>query len=348
MSRFAERVVAWQRRDGRHDLPWQGTRDAYRLWLSEVMLQQTQVATVIPYYERFLARFPSVAALAAAPVEEVMALWAGLGYYSRARNLHACAQVVVSEHGGRFPESAEALARLPGIGASTAAAIAVFAFGERAAILDGNVKRVFARHFGVAGWPGEAAVARELWRLAREALPERDLEAYTQGLMDLGATVCTRSRPVCAACPVAGSCVARSQGRQAELPGVRPRRQRPVRAASFVLLRSGTQVLLERRPPAGIWGGLLALPQFEPDLDEPALQAALRARFGLRAADLQRLPERRHDFTHYRLVLQTWTGRAAAGELAEPGTAEWWEDARLDQAAVPAAHRRLLAEAATD
>ena len=346
MSEFAERVVAWQRRHGRHDLPWQGTRDAYRLWLSEVMLQQTQVATVIPYYERFLARFPSVAALAAAPVEDVMALWAGLGYYSRARNLHACARAVVSEHGGRFPESAEALARLPGIGASTAAAIAVFAFGERATILDGNVKRVFARHFGVAGWPGEAAVVRELWRLAREALPERDVEAYTQGLMDLGATVCTRSRPACSACPVAASCVARSQGRQAELPGARPRRERPSRAASFVLLTRGSQVLLERRPPAGIWGGLLALPQFEPDLGEAALSAAVQARFGLSVRGLERLPARHHDFTHYRLELQTWRGRASAARMAEPGNAEWWERGALDQAALPAPHRTLLREAA--
>ena len=345
MSEFAERVVAWQRRHGRHDLPWQGTRDAYRLWLSEVMLQQTQVATVIPYYERFLARFPSVAALAAAPVEDVMALWAGLGYYSRARNLHACAQAVESEHGGRFPESAEALARLPGIGASTAAAIAVFAFGERAAILDGNVKRVFARHFGVAGWPGEAAVARELWRLAHEAVPERDVEAYTQGLMDLGATVCTRSRPACAVCPVAGTCVARSQGRQAEMPGARPRRERPLRAASFVLLTQGSQVLLERRPPAGIWGSLLALPQFEPDLGEAALSAAVQARFGLSVDSLERLPERHHDFTHYRLELQTWRGRASAGRMADPGNVEWWERGALDQAALPAPHRSLLREA---
>lgn len=342
MTGFAERVVAWQRRHGRHGLPWQGTRDAYRLWLSEVMLQQTQVATVIPYYERFLARFPSVTALAAAPVEEVMALWAGLGYYSRARNLHACARVVVTQYGGRFPESAAALAQLPGIGASTAAAIAVFAAGERAAILDGNVKRVFARHFGVAGWPGEAVVERELWRLAREALPERDVEVYTQGLMDLGATVCTRSRAACAACPVAASCVARAEGRQAAFPGARPRRERPVRAASFVLLTCGSQVLLERRPPSGIWGGLLALPQFEADLDEVALSAAAQARFGLSVSNLQRLPERHHDFTHYRLELQTWRGCAALGRLAEPAGAEWWELGALAQAALPAPHRTLL------
>jgi A/G-specific adenine glycosylase len=345
VSGFAERVVAWQRRHGRHDLPWQGTRDAYRLWLSEVMLQQTQVATVIPYYERFLARFPTVAALAAAPVEEVMALWSGLGYYSRARNLHACARAVVTQHGGRFPESAEALAHLPGIGASTAAAIAVFAFGKRAAILDGNVKRVFARHFGVAGWPGAGVVERELWRLAREALPDRHVEAYTQGLMDLGATVCSRSRPACGDCPVASSCVARAEGRQASLPGARPRRERPVRAANFVLLTRGTQVLLERRPPAGIWGGLLALPQFDPDLDAAALGAAVQARFGLGVIGLERLPRRHHDFTHYRLELQTWRGRAAAARLAEPAGAEWWELGALVDAALPAPHRLLLSEA---
>jgi A/G-specific adenine glycosylase len=341
---FAERVVAWQRQHGRHGLPWQGTRDPYRVWLSEVMLQQTQVATVVPYYERFLARYPRVEALADAPVEEVMASWAGLGYYSRARHLHACARAVVTLHGGRFPDSAEALARLPGIGPSTAAAIAAFAYGERAAILDGNVKRVFARHFGVAGWPGQPAVERELWQQARAALPERDVEVYTQGLMDLGATLCTRSRPACVACPVATTCVARAEGRQTELPGARPRRDRPVRAASFVVLVHRGQVLLERRPPAGIWGGLLALPQFDPDLDAAAVATALQARCGLRAVGLQRLAERQHDFTHYRLVLQLWRGRAVAGGLAESSSVQWWPFSTLQEAALPAPHRKLLSD----
>ena len=189
---FADRLVRWQVRHGRHDLPWQGTHDAYRIWLSEIMLQQTQVATVIPYYRRFLERFPNVAALAAAPIEAVLEAWAGLGYYARARNLHRCAQAVVDDYAGRFPDEPSRLAELPGIGRSTAAAICVFAFGVRAAILDGNVKRVLTRHFGVEGFPAQAAVDKQLWQLADSLLPPTRVEAYTQGLMDLGATVCTR------------------------------------------------------------------------------------------------------------------------------------------------------------
>ena len=218
---FSPRIVAWQRLRGRHDLPWQNTRDPYRIWLSEIMLQQTQVATVIPYYERFLARFPDVAALAAAAQEDVMPYWAGLGYYARARNLHRCAQEIARDWQGRFPPTAEAIATLPGIGRSTAAAIAAFAYGERSPILDGNVKRVFTRHFGIAGDPSKREVEQRLWALADtqvEVAPDLDMAAYTQGLMDLGATLCTRGKPACDKCPVADTCVARREGRQAELP----------------------------------------------------------------------------------------------------------------------------------
>ena len=218
---FSPRIVAWQRLHGRHDLPWQNTRDPYRIWLSEIMLQQTQVATVIPYYERFLARFPDVAALAAAAQEDVMPYWAGLGYYARARNLHRCAQEIARDWQGRFPPTAEAIATLPGIGCSTAAAIAAFAYGERSPILDGNVKRVFTRHFGIAGDPSKREVEQRLWALADtqvEVAPDLDMAAYTQGLMDLGATLCTRGKPACDKCPVADTCVARREGRQAELP----------------------------------------------------------------------------------------------------------------------------------
>ncbi|MGE5622963.1 MAG: A/G-specific adenine glycosylase, partial [Bacillota bacterium] len=207
---FSAQVIRWQKQHGRHALPWQNTRDAYRIWLSEIMLQQTQVAAVIPYYQRFLERFPDVFVLAAAPAEEVMAYWSGLGYYSRARNLHRCAQRVVSEYGGVFPSDPVLLADLPGIGRSTAAAIAAFAYGARAAILDGNVKRVFCRVFGVDGFPGTKPVEDKLWRRAIALLPQDDIEAYTQGLMDLGATVCTRSSPSCEACPLAQRCVARA------------------------------------------------------------------------------------------------------------------------------------------
>ncbi len=219
---FAARVVAWQRAHGRHDLPWQRTRDPYRIWLSEIMLQQTQVATVVPYYDRFLAAFPDVAALAAAPEDRVLERWSGLGYYRRAHHLHAAAKMVVARHGGAFPRDPSAIAALPGIGRSTAAAIAAFAFGARAAILDGNVKRVLARHRGIGGYPGAPRVERTLWALAESLLPARGIETYTQALMDLGATICTRAAPRCAACPVAAGCVARRSGRAAELPSPRP------------------------------------------------------------------------------------------------------------------------------
>ncbi|HEX5675504.1 MAG TPA: A/G-specific adenine glycosylase, partial [Azonexus sp.] len=215
---FAERLIAWQKIAGRHDLPWQQTRDPYRIWLSEIMLQQTQVGTVIPYFQRFLSRFPTVQALAEAPLESVIEHWAGLGYYARARNLHRCAREIVAVHAGKWPNSASQLSALPGIGRSTAAAIAAFAFGQRAAILDGNVKRVLCRQFAIEGFPGQSAVDRELWALAERLLPAADIESYTQGLMDLGATVCTRSRPRCEICPVSPDCQARLSGRQSALP----------------------------------------------------------------------------------------------------------------------------------
>lgn len=338
-SSFAELLIAWQKTAGRHDLPWQKTRDPYRIWLSEIMLQQTQVTTVIPYYQRFLASFPDVQALAAAPVEVVMEHWAGLGYYARARNLHRCAQQVMAEHGGAFPASAAQLETLPGIGRSTAAAIAAFAFGERAAILDGNVKRVLCRHFAVPGFPGAAKVHRQLWELAESLLPERDIEAYTQGLMDLGAGTCTRSRPTCARCPVAAGCLARQQGRQAALPEARPRAAVPERSATFVVIRNGERVLLERRPPSGLWGGLLVPPEGAAD--------AVLARLGLQAVSQRALPPLRHAFTHFRLTLQPVLCEVGpAPLLAEPGL-EWLDLAQAASAALPAPIGKLLRQVAS-
>lgn len=343
-TRFAERIVAWQARCGRHDLPWQGSRDPYRVWLAEIMLQQTQVATVVDYYARFLRRFPDVTRLAAAPLSEVMRLWAGLGYYSRARNLHACARRIVSEHAGRFPRDARALAQLPGIGRSTAAAIAAFCFGERAAILDGNVRRVLARHFGIEGSPGAAAVERRLWQLAETLLPQRrSMAAYTQGLMDLGATVCTRRRPDCPACPVASTCVALRTGRVAELPAPRPRKPVPIRHARMLVALHGDAVLVEQRPPAGLWGGLLALPQFD---SAAALRAALRTLDdGARA---RRLPARRHAFTHFtlRFVPYVVALPRIAARAAEPG-ALWLPLAQIETAALPTPIRALLRDVRT-
>jgi len=342
--KFSDRLVAWQRRHGRHGLPWQGTRDAYRIWLSEIMLQQTQVATVIPYYLRFLERFADVRALAAAPIDEVMAAWAGLGYYSRARNLHRCAQAIVAGHAGAFPSSAAKLEQLPGIGRSTAAAIAVFAFGERSAILDGNVKRVFARHFGVDGTPGAAATERILWDLATAQLPNDDIEPYTQGLMDLGATICLRVRPRCGACPVRSTCIALRDERIAELPTPRPLRTRPLRAATLALITdSAGAILLERRAPTGIWGGLLSAPEFDADLSDSALQAAIAKRYGLCGSVEQRLETVRHEFSHYSFLMHPRVVRATgATVMSEAAGLAWLDAGEVEHAALPAPLRRLL------
>ncbi|PMS21338.1 A/G-specific adenine glycosylase [Trinickia dabaoshanensis] len=344
---FATRLIAWQRRHGRHDLPWQNTRDPYRIWLSEIMLQQTQVSTVIPYYEKFLARFPDVASLAAAPLDEVMALWAGLGYYSRARNLHRCAQAVLERHGGAFPSIPEHLAELPGIGRSTAAAIASFAFGARATILDGNVKRVLARVFGVEGFPGEKRVENAMWSLAERLMPDSrasddELSAYTQGLMDLGATLCVRGKPDCARCPFADDCVARVSGRQRELPAARPKKTVPTRRTWMLVLRDGERVLLERRPPSGIWGGLWSLP-------EAAGEAALADRAQILGAgpDITRLAPIAHTFTHFKLDIEPRCAELSAVQRARRCDARddetaWVPLAQIDDYGVPAPVRKLL------
>jgi len=331
---FAQRLIAWQKTAGRHDLPWQGSRDPYRVWLSEIMLQQTQVATVIPYYQRFLASFPDVATLAAAPIESVIEHWAGLGYYARARNLHRCAQQIVSTHGGNFPGSAAELAELPGIGRSTAAAIAAFSFGERAAILDGNVKRVLCRVFGIGGFPGSTAVERKLWQLAETLLPEQDMEAYTQGLMDLGATLCTRGSPHCPACPFADTCVARREGRQKSLPEARPRPPVPERTSSFALITDGTRLLLERRPPSGLWGGLLVPPEGDP--------ADILAARCLQATELRELEELKHAFTHFRLTLRPVLCRVAAPPMLGESGREWVPLAQAATAGVPTPIAKLI------
>jgi A/G-specific adenine glycosylase len=346
MSEFAASVIAWQARSGRNDLPWQGTRDPYRIWLSEIMLQQTQVATVIPYYLRFLERFPDVRSLAEAAQDEVLALWSGLGYYSRGRNLHLAARKVMQAGLAAFPCDRAALESLPGVGRSTASAIAVFATGAREAILDGNVKRVLARHFGVEGDPADSRVSKRLWALAESLLPARNNERYTQGLMDLGATVCTRTKPLCGLCPLAAACVARREQRTHELPGRRPRKAVPHRNTVMLILRRGAQVLLEQRPPAGIWGGLWAMPQF--DTVDSALEAC-RARYGCEVAGHRELAALEHGFTHYSLTIRPLLCESPAGgaRAAEPG-ARWMERKHALESAIPAPVRTLLEAIAED
>jgi A/G-specific adenine glycosylase len=342
---FATRLIAWQKSSGRRDLPWQRTRDPYRIWLSEIMLQQTQVATVIPYYQRFLAEFPDVASLAAAPIERVLEHWSGLGYYRRAHLAHEAARKVVAEHGGRFPCDAVELASLPGIGRSTAAAIAAFSSGARAAILDGNVKRVLARHEGIGGFPGEPKVERRMWERAEALLPARDVATYTQALMDLGATVCLRVRPRCELCPVARDCVARRDRRTAELPAPRPKKKLPLRELTVLLIERKGEVLLERRPPTGIWSGLWSLPEVETGRD---VTAHCRSRFGLKVAPQPPLPTMEHGFTHFRLRLhpQPCIVRAGADRAEEPGLL-WLSLAEATGAALPAPIKSLLRERAS-
>ncbi|MEI2415274.1 A/G-specific adenine glycosylase [Orrella sp. JC864] len=339
---FAHRIIAWQAAHGRHGLPWQGTRDPYRIWLSEIMLQQTQVATVIPYYHRFLERFPDMAALAAASQEEVMPYWAGLGYYARARNLHRCAQAVMRHWQGSFPREPQDIASLPGIGRSTAAAISAFAHDTRAAILDGNVKRVLARHFGIEGDPMRRETERLLWTLAEDLLPgtgARDaaMPAYTQGMMDLGATVCTRGKPACQRCPLADGCLARRDGRQAELPTPKARKAVPERETQMLMLEHDGRLLMRRRPATGIWGGLWSLPEFAGDA-----QAAARE-LGADLVQAQALAPFAHVFTHFRLHIRPWHARAAHLALAEPSDEHAWvQIGQLKELALPAPVQKLL------
>jgi A/G-specific adenine glycosylase len=331
-ARFAPALLAWWERHGRHDLPWQRDRTPYRVWVSEIMLQQTQVATVIPYYERFMTSFPSVRALADAAADEVLHHWSGLGYYARARNLHRAAQVIRDEHGGEFPRELDAVVALPGIGRSTAGAILALSRDERHPILDGNVKRVLARWCGIEGWPGETRVEAAMWQRADALTPHARAADYTQAIMDLGATLCTRTKPACALCPVSEDCAARASGRQNELPTPRPAKARPRRGVVWLVVRNGDDVLLERRPPTGLWGGLWGFPEFVTRADAEAFAAAT---FGAdRFHDWAPLE---HAFSHFDLDIAPLVARAdAAQRVMEADRWAWYNTrapARLGLAA---------------
>jgi A/G-specific adenine glycosylase len=337
---FAGRVVRWQQTHGRNSLPWQNTRDPYRVWLSEIMLQQTQVVTVLDYYARFLARFPDVRALAAAELDDVLALWSGLGYYSRARNMHRCAQDVVQLHGGEFPASAQALQTLPGIGRSTAAAIASFCFGERVAILDGNVKRVLTRVLGFGADLASAANERELWEQAQELLPARavreSMPRYTQGLMDLGATVCLSRNPSCLLCPVREICAAHDEGAPEDYPVKTRKLKRSSQALWLLRARTGDgSVWLEKRPATGIWAGLYCLPVFE---SRDALQAALPAKAHTRLRDDEPFV---HVLTHKDLHLHPVAVELPASPVGT-GQGAWFAASELGRLGLPAPIRKLL------
>lgn len=321
---FATRLLQWFDRHGRKHLPWQRQRTPYRVWISEIMLQQTQVMTVIPYYERFMTRFPDVRALAAAPLDEVLHLWTGLGYYARARNLYRAAQTLVREHDGVFPFSIEAVQALPGIGRSTAGAILALSRNQRHPILDGNVKRVLARFFGIRGFPGEASIERDLWSKAEACTPQARVADYTQAIMDLGATVCVRTRPLCTACPQQAACTAQRLGLQAELPTPRPKKARPSRSAHALIVRNDQgELLLMQRAPSGLWGGLWTFPQF--DSQEDALAWGY-GRFAQAVQQPDALSAYRHAFTHFDLTLHPLLLHVRAQRVAESG--EVWYDVR--------------------
>jgi A/G-specific adenine glycosylase len=342
VSDFADDLIAWQKVHGRHDLPWQNTTEPYAIWVSEIMLQQTQVTAVIGYYSKFMQRFPSIASLAAATQEEVLQYWSGLGYYSRARNLHRAAISIIDDHDGAFPQDFVCMQALPGIGRSTAAAIASFAFNQIQTILDGNVKRVLARHFLISGWPGQPKVEKELWLLAEQLLPAAQMVAYTQGLMDLGATVCTRSKPKCTLCPLQHSCAAYQQQRVHTLPTPKPRKAIPEKNTSMLILQHGKKVMLEKRPSIGIWGGLWSFPEAEAG-EILTMETLVKQRFGISANSAHALPLLSHAFTHFKLHIQPHTLQVS--EL-DPRASEsgqiWLSIEEAINAAIPTPVRKIL------
>jgi len=341
-NEYAPRLLAWFDRHGRHDLPWQHPRTHYRVWLSEIMLQQTQVAVVMPYFERFIKALPELPALAAASPDEVMALWSGLGYYARARNLHLAASLCVERHGGDLPGDYAALIALPGIGRSTAGAILSQAWGGRAAILDGNVKRVLCRVHGIEGWPGLPAIEKQLWSIAEALLPDTRLADYTQAQMDFGATLCTRATPACAICPLQDLCIAWRDGRTAELPTPKPGKALPERSTHMLLLRDpDDRVLLMRRPPVGVWASLWSLPEHA-DVFEARrwFERNVQGEFDSAERDEPIV----HGFSHYRLRIHPLRvapalPRDAVGDNPD---LRWASRAELAAIGLPAPVRRLL------
>lgn len=336
---FAQRLLDWARRYGRHDLPWQQEITPYRVWISEIMLQQTQVATVIPYYQRFMARFPDLESLANAPLDEVLHHWSGLGYYARARNLQRAAQQIRDQHNGEFPNEFETVAALPGIGRSTAGAILALACNQRHAILDGNVRRVLARFHAVEGWPGDKSVERELWVLADAHTPTQNVASYTQAIMDMGATLCTRSKPACGQCPVAADCRAHDLGRETDFPAPRPRKALPVKRVRMLMLMDGKRLMLEQRPPAGIWGGLWSFPELAVDAD---IESWCRERFGVEPVSQHQMPPLRHTFSHFHLDIEPVLLTVEPVNVRDADTVIWFEPASPPQVGLAKPVSKLL------
>ena len=343
MSNFSAKLIHWQKHHGRHHLPWQGTRDPYAIWLSEIMLQQTQVTTVTPYYQRFMLRFPNINSLSQGPLDDILTLWSGLGYYARARYLHQTAQLIMKNYGGKFPRQLDLIQQFPGIGRSTAAAIAVFAFGERCAILDGNVKRVLTRYFGIEGYPGNQKIQNQLWEKASTLLPDKNakdnIETYTQALMDLGALVCTRSKPNCTICPLQQDCTAFRENRVNRLPTIKPRRALPEKETVFLILTKQKKILLEKRPAPGIWGGLWCPPEMTTNKDATTYCSQ---HYNLTIKPLNDMPPLNHSFTHFKLRIYPKLLGVISQINSKQNKAMWLT---LDEAlatAIPTPVRKLL------
>lgn len=354
---FSERLLTWFDEHGRKSLPWQHNRTPYRVWVSEIMLQQTQVATVIPYYTRFMARFPDIEDLAKAPIDEVLSLWTGLGYYARARNLHKTAHLVANDYNGQLPDSVEGLEALPGIGRSTAGAILTLGHSGWAPILDGNVKRVLARYYAIEGWPGRSDVLSALWTASEQVTPHQRTAEYTQGIMDLGATVCTKSKPECLFCPMAGDCQARLAGNQAAYPGKKPKKATPTRSTYFIIcIDEQGDVLLEKRPPSGIWGGLWSFPEVKNieanaiESDKPQIEVFSPAMSLLTENRLvnTKPPEHRavhnHTFSHFRLNITPVLYRVETdgSGIADSDRYSWFTIARALTLGLPAPVVKIL------
>ena len=350
----ADRLLRWFDRHGRKSLPWQRDRDPYRIWVAEIMLQQTRVATVIPYYRKFMARFPDIATLASCDMDALLHCWSGLGYYARARNLRTAAQQIVARHGGQFPDRFDEVLALPGIGRSTAGAVLAFAFGQRQPILDGNVKRVLARCYAIAGYPGTGKVAARLWKLAEQLTPGARVGDYNQALMDLGATVCLRAKPLCPCCPLAGQCAALARGDPIAFPQPKPKTNRPLRSVTMLIVKNQhAELLLVKRPPSGIWGGLWSLPEYadlqeeerrEKQDNERRIEAWFEQQFGLVVETGRPLPPVRHSFTHFDLDIRPLPATLTQTNTAvmDVGPYLWYNPLSPPQVGLPTAVKRIL------
>jgi A/G-specific adenine glycosylase len=341
MKAFPAAVTKWFADHGRKDLPWQHDATAYRVWVSEIMLQQTQVATVIPFYQRFMQSFADVVQLANATQDAVLHHWSGLGYYARARNLHKAAGIVRDNFAGDFPEAFDDVLALPGIGRSTAGAILSLSSGQRHAILDGNVKRVLARHYALDGWPGQPAVANQLWQLADDNTPNAFVAAYNQAMMDLGATICTRSKPLCEACPVNGSCRALDEGRVDQLPGRKPRKLKPLRETHMLIACSDNEMYLEQRPPSGIWGGLWSFPEVS---NGAAAEKWCREQLSVSPLSTEHWDTVRHSFSHFDLDIRPVVVRVSgtSSKVADLSAGQWYPLSEIPPVGLAAPVEKLM------